>query len=75
MSEIGGVSIKITLDDSAIKTQLEGIKSSLKSVSKINTGSSTKGLDSGLKQATNSARTLKREVRSKPHSAWTVASN
>lgn len=62
MSEIGGVSIKITLDDSAIKTQLEGIKSSLKSVSKINTGSTTKGLSSGLKQAANTANTLKREI-------------
>lgn len=62
MSEIGGVSIKITLDDSAIKAQLNDIKSSLKSVSKINTGSTTKGLTSGLKQATNSAKTLKREI-------------
>ena len=62
MSEIGGVSIKITLDDSAIKTQLEGIKSSLKSVSKINTGSATKGLSSGLKQTANVANTLKKEI-------------
>jgi hypothetical protein len=62
MAEVGNVSIKITLDDSAIKSQMESIKTSLKDVSKINTSSGTKGLSSGIKQAANSARTLKREI-------------
>ena len=62
MAEVGNVSIKITLDDSAIKSQMESIKTSLKDVSKINTSSGTKGLSSGIKQAANVSNTLKREL-------------
>lgn len=62
MAEIGSVSIKISLDDKAIKSQINEIKTSLKDVSKINTSNGTKGLSSGLKQAANSAKTLKREI-------------